>query len=538
MNEPVASSPSRSSAAALWTADTSVPLVEGTVGDELRRRATSHPTSTAFLWPEGDHLLRMTYAELLAEAEATARALAAEVTPGDRVCIWGANSIDWVLCDYAITLSGGVVVPLNTAWTDFEAAQALDLVSPRILLHGVDGRGSDLGVRARTLAAELNAPPGVRSLAECRALRPASPVELPALSETDPYLIQFTSGTTGQAKGAVLSHRCALNAGFFRSWAAEVDDTDVWLNPLPLHHVSAAVTLVLCALTTGSAMVLLSHTDAEDTVRWMRATGATRIGGVPTLVTRILDLIEGRGSTYAIRGVGMGGTSIPEELVRRVVTEFGVPISIGYGQSECPIITSSRRTDPIASMVTTNGRPLPHTEVRIVDPLTGATVGAGESGEICVRSPMVMDRYFANPAASAETIEPDGTLHTGDVGYLDPDGRLVVRGRIRDVVIRGGENIYPAEVEAVLSAHPAVGQIAVIGLPDHHYGQRVAAVVQLIDAHGFTDDNIAIADLAAFGVERLAYFKVPVEWHALAELPMTASGKVRKVDLIDRYATP
>lgn len=505
-------------------ADACIPLVEGSVGEALRRAAARFAHRRALAWAAGEGLDSLTWAEALAEAEKVAAWLLQRARPGDRIAIWSRNSLEWVLAEYGCALAGMVVAGWNPAWTDFECAHARDLTEPAVLLAGCDTRGVPLVGRARALGAEGRVFP----LEDLRALaREATVGDLPRPDASDLFLIQFTSGTTGRAKGAALSHRAALNGAWVRAWGSGVDETDVWVNPSPMSHVGGAVSMVLGALVTGACYTVMNRFEPGELLRLMRLAGATRTGGVPTMMLALLEHPDWAPGSIPLRSIGSGGAQVPRLLIERLMREFDCPVLVAYAQSECPMISSCVPADPTARLADTAGRPMPHIEMKICDPRTGQTLRLGETGEICVRGPVVMDGYFRMPEATAATIDAEGFLHTGDLGSLDADGYVRIGGRAREVIIRGGENIYPAEVEDALLSHPAVSAAAVVGAPDERWGQVVCAAVKL-KADAPAPSNQALEDHVA---GRLAHFKVPRRWLFVDAFPLTPSAKIRKVDV-------
>jgi fatty-acyl-CoA synthase len=504
--------------------DRSFPLLEGTVGEALRNAAAKWPERKALAWAEpGGPVEYLDYRQLLQEAERVAAWLLERAAPGERIAIWSRNSMEWVLLEYGCALAGMVVASWNPAWTDYECEHGRDLTQPALLFAACDVRGVSVLERAQKLAPGRTYP-----LEELRELvkDTAIPDAFPALAASDLFLIQFTSGTTGKAKGASLSHRAALNAGWLRSVAAGMDETDVWVNASPLNHMGGAISVVLGAVTTGACYVMMRRFDAGEYLRLMRTCGASRIGGVPTVLISMLQHPDWDPGAVKIRTIGSGGAQVPQPLIERFMSEFDAPVLNVYGQSESPGVSSSLLGDNPTLLAETVGRPAPHVELKICDPKTGETLQVGEIGEVWVRSPMVMDGYFRMPEATAATIMPDGFLRTGDLGSLDADGYLRIQGRARDVIIRGGENIYPAEVEDVLLQHPAVGSVAVVGVPDERFGQLVAAAVQLRDGASVTPE-----ELEAFAATRLAHFKTPRRWMFVESFPLTPSNKIRKVEV-------
>jgi fatty-acyl-CoA synthase len=505
----------------------SEPLLERSIGEQLRVQAAHSPDRPALIWAlEGDpsKVDVLTYVELLHAAETTAATIAEHAAPGDRVAIWATNSPEWVIAEYASALAGTVLTPFNTAWTDPEVEHALSLTRPVLLFTGPDNRGIELNDRAIT----LTSPTGtchVVGLASVE-LRPAfaSGFDGPTVDPTAPFLIQFTSGTTGRAKGATLSHRSALNAGHIRALTINADENDVWLNPVPLHHVGGSVIIVLAPLTNGGSFVVMPRFDPTMQVALMRTVGATRTGGVPTMFYALLDVPGSEAVMAEVRSIGLGGTNVPPSLVERLQA-LGATVSVAFAQSECPMITNSDPAGDATHIATTVGVTAPNTELRIVD-AANQVVGRGEVGEVCVRSPITMLGYWGMPEATAEVFGTDGFLHTGDLGSIDGKGVLRIHGRARELIIRGGENIYPSEIEDVLLRHPTVSAVAVMATPSERWGEEVGAVVHLAAGTSATPDELA-QHAALF----LAHFKVPRHWRFVDAFPLTASGKIRKVEL-------
>jgi len=508
--------------------DTSIPLMAGTVGDALRRSANRFPERRALAWAEDTAIKSLSYRELLDEAERVAAWLLERAAPGDRIGIWSRNSVEWVLLEYGCALSGMVVASWNPGWTDHECRHAMELTSPSLLLVGSDIRGVSLIERAEAIVgAERTFP-----LDELRVLASQSTAtRLPEVAPSDLFLIQFTSGTTGRAKGAALSHGAAVNGAWLRVALAGADETDVWLNPVPLNHMGGAISMVVGAVTTGACYIVMLRFDAAEYLRMMRECGATRIGGVPTMILSLLEQPEWQPGTFDIRSIGSGGAQVPRPLIERLMKEFDCPVIVTYAQSECPMISATLPTDEALDISETVGKPAPHVEVKICDIQDGKTLAVGETGEVCVRAPMVMDGYFRMEEATAETIDAEGFLHTGDLGSLDEKGYLRISGRAREVIIRGGENIYPAEVEDCLLEHPDILGAAVVPIPDDRWGQVVGAAVRLREGV-----SPSTQELESHAGERVAHFKVPRRWLFLESFPLTASGKIRKVEVEEMFA--
>lgn len=504
-------------------ADTSLPLTEAAVGEVLCGVAKRFPDRSALAWAEGEGIATLCYADLLIEAERVAAWLMRHGSRGDRVAIWSRNSVEWVLAEYGCALAGMVIASWNPAWTDHECVHARDLTAPALVLAGHDTRGVPLLERARAIAGAA----ATFALSDLRVLAASGGTAvLPDVDADETFLIQFTSGTTGRAKAAELSHRAAINAAALRFAAIGADESDVWVNPAPLNHVGGAITMLLGAMVTGACYVVMQRFDAGEMLRLIRLCGGTRIGGVPTMLHALLDHPDRARGAIALRGIGAGGAQVPTALIERLTREFAAPVLVAFGQSESPIIASSLPGDPPHLLTETAGKVSPHVELRIADPRTGHTLALGEVGQIRVRGPCVMKGYYAMPEATAAAFDAEGFLDTGDLGSLDAQGYLRIHGRAREVVIRGGENIYPAEVEEVLLAHPDIAAVAVVGVTDERWGQQVGAAVVPRD-----NARPTVEALEAHAGTRLAHFKVPRRWLFVDQFPMTPSGKVRKVEV-------
>jgi len=505
-----------------------MPLLEGTLGDALRRAAAQFPERPAIAWPTETGTASMNYRAALAASEQVACWLLDHAGVGDRVSVWSRNSVEWVLLELGCALAGMVVAAWNPGWRDPECEHARDLAGPALILAGRDTRGECLLDRARAIAADIPVYP-LDELIELAAA--AAPRQLPTPGPEDLLLIQFTSGTTGRAKGAMLSHHTVVNSAWLRTRMGGADETDVWVNPSPLNHVGGAVSMLPGAIVTGSLYVVMARFDAGEYLRLIRLFNGTRIGGVPTMLLGMLDHPDWQPGAMRVRSIGAGGSQVPQPLVERLMREFDAPVLVTFGQSEYPIITLSKPGDDPALLATTVGRVAPHVELKIVDMNTGATLPHGEKGEICARGPLMMRGYYRAPEATANTIDADGFLHTGDLGTLDATGYVRVLGRIRDVIIRGGENIYPAEIEDALLLHPDVAGAAAVGVADARWGQQVGAAVQLREGRAVSPEALA-AHLAT----RLAHFKVPTHWLFVDAFPMTPNGKISKLGVEQLFA--
>jgi len=510
-------------------ADRSIALLDTTLGDALRHSCTRFPERRALAWVSGDTTEFLDYRQTLREAEQIAYWLLEYTRPGDRVCVWSCNTVEWALLELGCALSGTVIAAWNPGWTDPECEHARDLSTPAVILAGQETRGDDLLPRARQLAGDIP----VFALDALRTLAAPAPFrELPRLQPSDLLLIQFTSGTTGRAKGAMLSHGAVVNSAWLRTNSGGADESDVWVNPSPLNHVGGAVSMLPGAIITGSCYVVMRRFDAGEYLRLIKRFGATRIGGVPTMLLGMLEHPHWVPGETGIRSIGAGGSQVPQSLVERLMREFQAPVLVTFGQSEYPVITLSAPGSDPRLLAETVGRVAPHAEVKIVDLESRVSVPCGETGEICVRGPLMMQGYYRAPEATAKTIDADGFLRTGDLGTLDADGYIRILGRARDVIIRGGENIYPAEVEDALLLHPAVAAVAVVGVSDAKWGQQVGAAVRL--KAGCTTGPESLAQHLA---TRLAHFKRPSNWLFVDAFPMTPNGKISKVEVEKLFAS-
>lgn len=513
---------------AYWQGNTEQSILHETIPEVLRRQARDYGERNALMWLEGEGIAAITYGELLEVAERVARWLLARAKPGDRVAIWSRNSVDWAIVEYACAFAGMNLTPWNTSWTDAEVSHALQMTQPSVVFTGSDTRGVDLRERATVLANQAL----VQSLDSVRSLSGEFTGELPQVSLDTPFLVQFTSGTTGQAKGAQLTQQAAMNGGYFRALSTAGSKDDIYLNPTPMHHVAGSVSLLLGTLSIGACYVIMGQSKPEDLIRAAKLSNATCFGGVPTMLIAMLEHPEFPKGGMNFRTLGTGGAQVPPALIERFGREFNAIVSVGYGQSECPLVSNTLADDSAEIIATTVGVACPATDVKIVDPNSGEILKIGEIGEICVRSAATMSVYYNAPEATSKTIDSEGFVHTGDLAIMNERGYLSIKGRAREVIIRGGENIYPIQIEQALHQHPAVSLAAAVGVADEKWGQQVGAVVRLVP-----EASVSEAELETFLRERIAHFNIPRYWRFVEELPMTASGKVRKVELTSLFAT-
>jgi fatty-acyl-CoA synthase len=520
------------SARSYWPEDTSEPVLELTVGDALRQAAATWPDQPALVEGVADPAARRrwSFAALLADAERVARALLGRFRPGDHVAVWAPNSAEWVLLEYGAALAGLTLVTVNPAYLAAELTYVLRQSRAVGLVLAPEYRGRSLLAVVAEVRTDLPLLREVIPLTEWPAFVASgdSSRELPPVTPNDVAQIQYTSGTTGSPKGALLQHRGLVNNArlFARRFGALPGD--VMLNPMPLFHTAGCGLFTLGPLTTGGASLLLPGFDPARMLALIEEERVTLTGGVPTMLVTMLEHPDlAQRDLSSLRSLLTSGAPILPELVRRTEAAFGVPLMTALGQTEAsPLITMTRPEDPPEVRATTAGQPLPQTELKIVDPATGETVPLGTIGEICVRGFLVMRGYFDNPEGTAAAIDAEGWLHTGDLGTMDAQGYCRVEGRLKDMIIRGGENIYPREIEAVLFAHPAVSDVAVVGIPDDYWGETVAAFVRPVPGQTPSEE-----ELSAYCRQHLAGYKTPRHWRFVEQFPQTPSGKIQKFAL-------
>ena len=520
-----------------WPADVGSPLLEMTTGEALRTTAQSHPQRTALVevMPVGMKSLtgatetarRWTYAQLLTQAEQCAHWLLARFAPGERVCLWAPNIPEWVIVQYGAALAGLVLVTANPALRAGELRYVLRQSRAAGLLHVAEFRGADMGAIAQEVADEVRQTFCLSRWHE-EVLMHEGRAALPQVLPRDAAQIQYTSGTTGHPKGALLHHMGLVNDARLTCDCAGIGGSVV-LSPMPLFHTAGSVLSSLGCVTTASTFVLPLMFEPEMAMAAIERERCDVLFGVPTMQIAMLEHpARTRYDLTSLRVAISGGAPVPPELLRRIEAAFRCDLLTLYGQTECsPTITIVRPEDAFEDKSATVGRPLPQVEVRVAEPVTGQTVAVGTEGEIEARGYQCMLAYFDLPVATAEAVRPDGWLRTGDLGTMDSRGFLRVTGRLKDMIIRGGENVYPAEIEACLMAHPSVVQAAVFGVPDPKWGEVVAAAVLLRPEAG---PNPAVA-LAEHCGAALARHKVPNSWFSSSNFPLTASGKVQKFRL-------
>jgi len=519
------------------------PLLGDTIGENLDRTVSRFPDRLALVdVPAGR---RWSYAELAAEVDALALGLlAAGVSVGDRVGIWAPNCAEWVLTQYATAKIGAILVNINPAYRTSELEFVLNQSGAKLLVAAQRLKTSDYAamiaeVRPRCAALErvvLLDTGDWAALFETGRRADRGALDAIELSADDPINIQYTSGTTGFPKGATLSHHNILNNGYFVGELCHYTHEDKVCIPVPFYHCFGMVMGNLAATSHGAAMVIPAPSfDPVATLEAVQAERCTSLYGVPTMFIAELAVPDfGRFDLSSLRTGIMAGSPCPVEVMKQVIDRMGMSeVSICYGMTETsPVSTQTRVDDSIERRVATVGRVGPHIEVKVIDPATGRAVPRGIAGELCTRGYSVMLGYWRQPDKTAEVIDAARWMHTGDLAVMDDDGYLSITGRIKDMVIRGGENIYPREVEEFLYTHPDVLDAQVIGVPDAKYGEELMAWVRM--RPGATP--LTAEALREFCLGKLAHYKIPRYVHITDEFPMTVTGKVRKVEMRERSA--
>lgn len=527
--------------------ETTTPLLDETIGAHLER--------TVARWPDREALVevasgrRWTWRELDAAVDEVARGLiAAGIAAGDRVGMWAPNCAEWTITQLAAAKAGAVLVNVNPSYRTHELAYAVNQSGLRLLLAATRFKTSDYRAMVEEVVAAGEVPGLERTIyvdGDDWAALVAAGADLPAgaleerqrgLRPEDPINIQYTSGTTGFPKGATLSHRNILNNGFFVTELLGFSEVDRLCIPVPFYHCFGMVMANLGCVTHGATMVIPAPGfDPSVTLRTVQDERCTAVYGVPTMFIAMQSAPDFASYDLSSLRTGiMAGSICPVEVMKRCVDDMHMgEVSIAYGMTETsPVSCQTRVDDDLDRRTATIGRAAPHVEIKIVDPVTGETLPRGETGEFCTRGYSVMLGYWSDPEKTTEAVDADGWMHTGDLAVMREDGYCVVVGRIKDLVIRGGENIYPREIEEFLYAHPDIEDVQVVGVPDEKYGEELCAWVRLRAGAAPLD----AAGVREFATGRLAHYKIPRYVLVVEEFPMTVTGKVRKVEMRERSA--
>ena len=534
-------------------------IIYETIGGFFDGVAETYPDSQALILRHQG--VEWTYAELQRRVDQLAAGLLAlGIVPGDRVGIWGPNSAEWVLTQLATAKLGAIMVCINPAYRLYELEYALNKVECKALITDESFKTSDYLGMLNTLAPELEyCEPGALASTKlpklkhvirmgssssagmhnfdqvCELATDADRAALVGLQTQlkpdDAINIQFTSGTTGNPKGATLSHCNILNNGYLTGEAMRLTPADKLCIPVPLYHCFGMVLAVLACVSHGATMVFPGEAfDPQQTLQTVQDERCTALHGVPTMF--ITELDHPNFSSFdlsSLRTGIMAGAPCPIEVMKRVISEMHMrDILIAYGQTELsPINNITLPDDSLERRTETVGRAMPWVEIKVIDE-AGHVVPVGEKGEICTRGYSVMQGYWNDPEKTAETIDAAGWLHSGDIATMDACGYVRIVGRIKDMIIRGGENVYPREVEEFLYQHPAISEVQVFGIPDKKMGEEVCAWVQLNEGATLSAD-----DIKAFCKDQITHFKIPRHIRFVSEYPMTVTGKIQKFVMRD-----
>jgi acyl-CoA synthetase (AMP-forming)/AMP-acid ligase II len=519
-----------------WTADDSAPILELSIGGLLRDTAARAPDAVALVTgtPDASDRRRWTYGEVLVESERAARALLGRFSPGDRVAVWANNGPEWVFLELAAGLTGITLVTVNPILRAEEVAYVLRHSRSDGIFYVPEFQGLRMAETLESIEGELPALREKVSFVDwnsfCASGSPTQP-----LPEVDPGAaaqILYTSGTTGRPKGAVLHHRGVVNSA--RMYVDALDAHGmVQVCGMPLFHIVGCGLTVLGTIASVGSLVLMPYFDPGLLIRLLEEERGECFFGVPTMLLACLEHPRlADTDVSSVRLIVAAGAPVLPTLVSRLEAAFDARLCIGFGQTETSgCVSLVLPGDDPNDRYHTVGRPVAQTDMKVVDPATGETVASDVDGELCTRGYFVMNGYFDNPDATAATIDADGWLHTGDLAAMDSRGYCRITGRLKDMIIRGGENIYPKEIEQVLFEHEDVADAAVIGVPDPTWGEQVVAFIRPADRHAPDADR-----LRSYCLDRLAPNKVPLYWLFVDEFPTTPSGKVQKFLLRERFA--
>ncbi len=518
-----------------FPAQTDLPMRQMTVDSLLREQSEKRGSQLALreLLPDGSIGREWTFAELRADCEKLGRALASRHSPGARIALYAMNCPEWVLTQFGAALAGLTIVTVNPAYIAKELRYVLEQSGAEAVYHGTHARGTPLAPIVEEACEGLP-----------RAIMHVDFTDLGALfdghdkgelSYLDPdgiIQIQYTSGTTGFPKGVQIRHWSVIqnNTHIMARWGCEPGHVN--LTPTPLFHAGASCFMFGC-LGIGMTFIPMPYFDPAMMVEVLEREDVHFTGGVPTMLVMLVDEAKRQARDMSsLKAMMSGAAMVAPELARQAEEHFGAPLLVVYGQTESAVaITLCHPEDDEGDRHETIGQPMPHIEVSIRNIGDNSVCATDEQGEICVRGYNVMVGYNENPKATAETIDKDGWLHTGDLGTMDERGYVKITGRVKEMIIRGGENLFPAEIENVLLEHPAILEVSVVGIPDDKWGEVVASFMRLADGYECPND----ADLKAFIRDHLSPQKTPSIWVWVDEYPMTGSGKIQKFALRDAF---
>lgn len=518
-----------------YAATTDDVLLNTTIGGVLRTKAQEMPETVALVevHPADTIARRWTYRELLDQSEELATALVSRFRPGERIAVWAPNIPEWVILEFAAALAGLTLVTVNPAFRLAEASYTLKQSGAVGLFFVDEFRGNRIGEHVADLLPSL---PLIRETARLtdlaamtRGADRARP--LPQVRPEDPAFILYTSGTTGKPKGAIL-HHCGITNNARMTYIRLSPPAHARVvSAMPLFHIGGCMVAVLGSVQAGGTLYLMRLFDPSAMTRLIERERIEVVSVVPTMVFGLVEQLAAEPRDVScVSRILAGGAMVPPELINRVTAIFGCGIQIIYGQTECSgVLTETFVGDSVQDTSETVGKALPGVEISVRDPRTNVVANAGEVGEICARGKGLMVGYNDNPDATKQTFDDEAWLHTGDLGAMDERGYVRITGRVKEMIIRGGENLYPAEIENVILTYPDIAEAAVIGVPDLKWGETVACFVRTTTGRPIDQEA-----LKAFCRDRLSPQKTPIHWIQVQEWPMTASGKIQKFILKER----
>jgi len=518
-----------------WPADTSEPLINISIGNALRQVAAEVPDRLALVEGVSDPTKRRrwTYAQLLSIAERVASALLGKFEPGEHIAIWAPNCVEWVLLQYGCAIAGMTLVTVSPAYQSREVEYLLRQSESAGLFLMEEYRGHHMHATIEKLRGSL---PNLREIITISELEDfintdSKSVTFPKVDPKDPCLVMYTSGTTGDPKGALLYHMALLNSISFMAERAGLEAGGVYINTMPMFHIGGAGFAVLGSLVRRATHVLVARFDPLLFLELIQREQGTYGLLVPTMIEAILNFPDlKKYNLSTLKTIQSGASKVEAPLVRRVKAELGCEISIVFGQIESHGgMTQTHLSDLPEDQTNTIGQPYPQCELKIADPLSGKVLPLGMEGEICCRGYQTMLGYYKMPEETAKVLKRDGWLHSGDLGSMDERGFVKITGRLKDMIIRGGENIYPAEIEKLLHEHPKIAQATVVGVPDDYWGEQIGGIVMPKSLQ----ERPTVEELDEYCRTHLSSFKRPRFWYFVSEFPTTEAGILRKFILRD-----
>lgn len=507
-----------------------------TLGDLLHRSVERYGDAVAIveLTVSGEHGREWTYKAFYEDCERLARALASRHEQGARIAVWAPNLPEWIMLEYASAMAGVTLVTVNPSYQARELKYVLEQSRSEAIYYVSEFRGNPMQRIADEVCDDIPAIKHRILLTDHDALFAGERdgAELPRVEPHHETQIQYTSGTTGFPKGALLHHHGLVQNGLDTMTRGGVQPGDAFIHHMPLFHTTGCAILAIGGLGLGAKMLLAPLFDAEMIARVMERDRPRFLLGVPTMIVALIDEVERSGrDVSSIERMMSGGAMVAPELIKKAEKTFGSIIQIIYGQTESsPVITQAWQDDSLKDLTETIGQPLPHVEVSIRDPQSNTVMPCGEQGEICTRGYLVMTGYNDNPEATKAAIDDDGWLHTGDLGRMDDRGYVMITGRVKEMIIRGGENLFPAEIENAVLEHAEIAEAAVVGVPDEKWGEQVACFMRVRG-----EEKPDAAAMKSFLRQRLSPQKTPAFWIYVDEWPLTGSGKIRKFKLAEAF---